>query len=221
MAEKTQGPGHGSEKQPGLLAQLGRWVGLRPGQADLLRYLLIMAVIGFMLMTFGGFLGRPGPVPAVPGREVAARSTQPSDRAGAPEGLFSYEQVLADELRRVLAQVDGAGRVDVTVSLGTGPTRVVATDSRTNSRRTEERDSGGGTRVINETDESGQMVILRTGGGPDQPLVLREERAQIAGVLVVADGARDARVRERLTRAAAVALGVSTHRIQVVPRAGD
>ena len=45
-----------------------------------------------------------------------------------------------------------------------------------------------------------------------------EEEQTTAGVLIVADGGADSAVRERLVRAASVALGVSAHKIEVFER---
>lgn len=203
---------------PGLLSLVGRWLGLKPGQHDLLRYLLLIGFLGLLYMLVGNLTPAAERTPEEPSNGFAVFGER-SSPAPADEGLLAYERALAAEVQRVLAALDGAGRVEVTVRLRRGPERILAADAQTNSRRTEEHDSAGGTRVVTEVSESGQTVILRTGGaGADKPLVLREERPQIDGVLVVAEGAFDPVVRARLVRAAAVALGIHAHRVHVAPR---
>jgi len=52
------------------------------------------------------------------------------------------------------------------------------------------------------------------------PILLEIKGPQVIGVLVVADGARDAFVREKLMQATATLLDVPLYKVQVMPREG-
>jgi stage III sporulation protein AG len=106
--------------------------------------------------------------------------------------------------------------VTVSITYRSGPRQDVVQDVSRTSRRTEEKDGGGTVRVTEEKQESVQAVMARP-GGQDQPVVSRQEAPEIAGVLVVASGARDPRVCEMLARSVQTLLGLPAHRVQVVP----
>ena len=65
-----------------------------------------------------------------------------------------------------------------------------------------------------------QSNVMSKDLNQDLPAVASRSRAEVAGVLIVAEGARDVRIRARLLDAAMVALNVPANRIQVVPADG-
>lgn len=210
----------------GLLARLPGWSG---PQGATLRLVLALGLVGVLLLYVADMLS-PGGAPAgrpaagVSAPEAPAGSVNSGVRPGAnPDGsspLVSHEQRLARELELVLGAVAGTGRVRVTVRLTGSPAQVLATENRKTSRSIREQDAGGGTRTTIDGDESVRPVVLSVDGRGDQPLTVREEAPGIAAVVVVAEGARNARVREDLYRAAAAATGAPLHRITVLPMEG-
>ncbi|HPU36274.1 MAG TPA: hypothetical protein PLA91_05715, partial [Bacillota bacterium] len=56
----------------------------------------------------------------------------------------------------------------------------------------------------------------RSENGEERPVVEREVAPQVAGVLVVAEGAGDSRIKARLFEATRVALGVDPQKILVL-----
>lgn len=170
-------------------------------------WLLLAGLVGVLLILAGSWLGeRRVQPPAPPGgdREVMA----PVAGAGS--------EVTPQDLEAILSRIAGAGEVTVSITYRSGPRQDVVQDVSRTSRRTEEKDPGGTVRVTEEEQESVQAVMARP-GGQDQPVVSRQEAPEIAGVLVVASGARDPRVCERLARAVQTLLGLPAHRVQVVP----
>lgn len=128
----------------------------------------------------------------------------------------SYEQALASELERLLSSIQGAGQVKVSVSLAKGPAYVFGHNTTNDTRTTEERDSDGATRTVQEATTSQQPVILRDGSQGERPLIAEEERPQVAGILVLAEGAGDSWVRLNLVRAVQALYPLPTHRITVL-----
>jgi len=148
---------------------------------------------------------------------------QTSLQEGAPireqpvNGMTAEEEQLGKKLCEMLKQVEGAGRVEVSVRLS-GTTRAeYAVNTTTGKKTTQEKDQAGGTRITTEDSGSGQLVMNRNGSGGEQPVVEREIAPQIAGVLVVAEGAGDARVKAKIFEATRVALGVDPQKILVLP----
>lgn len=143
-------------------------------------------------------------------------STDPSSTQDAPlltqrsEGS-SIKQSMQAELAVILAQIEGAGSVEVSVSLSSEGVKTYATNDRDERRQTEE--SGRSSTV----EESSTRDVAVSSG---TPLLLEEKMPEILGVLVVADGAQDPQVKENLANATATLLNISPHRVRVMPREG-
>lgn len=195
---------------------LTRWLGVKGPEARRLTYLLLLGGLGMLILLSDTWFGT-GPAAPAPARGTEVRVA--NEAAAAPDAgsdLTALESRLARDLQTTLSQVAGAGRVQVTVTLESGPAQVLAVDAKHQTRTVQERDTTGGTRTTADQDESSQTVVVHAPGG-DSPLVLRRERPKVAGVLVVAEGARSSRVQVALTQAAAAALGIYPHRVTVMP----
>ncbi|MGB9661659.1 MAG: hypothetical protein ACPL5F_06510 [Moorellaceae bacterium] len=140
-------------------------------------------------------------------------------RENAQEGeLFTVARALESELEAILEQVEGAGAVKVSVSLAATPVKEYATNTKATKRNTEEKDKTGGSRVTTETNEDGQLVLARSNTlQGEEPVVVRESKPQIQGVVVVAEGGSDPVVRARLTEAVQTLWALAPHQVQVLP----
>jgi len=116
----------------------------------------------------------------------------------------------------MLEQISGAGRVEVTIQLATSTHNDYAINSDTGLKTTMEEDQNGGTREITENTGSSIVVITGSSQGQEKPVVKREVAPEVAGVLVVAEGAREPVVKADLFRAVQVALGIQPHKIVVM-----
>ena len=110
-----------------------------------------------------------------------------------------YAERVEQRLAQVLAKIDGAGSVDVFVSVRSDGTVVIATES-----------------VVGEDGSVTTSPVLSGG----EPIVLEECNPEITGVLIVADGADDLNVRFNLLEAAASVLDIDQSIIKVYTR-GD
>lgn len=169
----------------------------------------VLIGIGLIILGSGG--GQP-PAPAV---EKAADSGGAADIAARKTMIAAEEEALAAKLQDMLEKIEGSGSVRVTVRLATSAREAYAINTTSGRKTTVEKDQGGGTRTINENSDSSQLVIARSGNG-DSPVVEMESASGVAGVLVVAGGAGNPRVKERLFEAVRVALNVDPHRIVVL-----
>lgn len=122
------------------------------------------------------------------------------------------EKDLADRLRRI----QGVGDVTVLITLESGPVYQYAENTDVTDRSTTETDSAGGQRNTKEVQTRVQTVMTRSGSG-EQALVTREIQPKVAGVIVIAKGAQEPLVRERIMRAVEAGLKLPLHRIQVLP----
>ncbi len=200
---------------PDWWQRLAAALGFKPQQAGMVRLLVIAVAVGILAMTvldsFGSQLGSGRPAGAT---EVMAPPGAPQDE------LARMEADIAAQLARTLAKVKGAGKVEVSVTLEAGPSVTAITDTRVDTTQTVEKAGDGSTRDIKTEQRQVNSLVSKNGNG-DTIAVARKDRAVIAGVVVVAEGARDARVAELLHNAAVTQLKISANRVMVVPREGE
>lgn len=184
-----------------------------------LPWLVVLFLFGVVLLTAGNLIPDEKEVgdPVISG-------LQEENQAGAveqknPADLALSEQDMEKKLEGILGAVDGVGSVSVTVSLENGPQKVYASNANTNERKIEENDSSGGHRITTETTENDQMVLAQPASmNGQQPVVVKELRPEIAGVLVVAEGAEDSEVKVILSRAVQTLLNIPAHRVVILPK---
>jgi len=172
--------------------------------------IVALICLGVALMVVPGiFLGKE------PALQPLAEAL-PSTGAGT-SALSELEKDLAGQVSQILSQVQGAGQVVVTVSLASGPEHNYAQNTSTVKSNVEEKDTSGGTRLTTETNEKIEVVFAQ---GKGEALVIKEMGPQIKGVLVVAEGAKDAKIRADLSSAVQTMLNLPAHRVMVLPKEG-
>lgn len=127
----------------------------------------------------------------------------------------SYEEVVEGKLTNILSQVKGAGAVIVNITWENSSTQEHAKNITTESKTIQEKDTAGGVRSTTETKESTQILVGKE-NGIDRPVLVREIKPIIKGVLVIADGAYDSNVKASLTKAVESGLGIPSYKITVL-----
>lgn len=116
-----------------------------------------------------------------------------------------YVETLTKQLSATLGKIKGAGKVSVLITFeDSGETIYATNDEKLVETVTD------GNKTTTETTEKSTVVIV---GG--KPLVERVLEPKVKGVLIVAEGGSDARVKVDLIRATQVALSVSANLIEV------
>lgn len=174
-----------------------------PGGGRYIVYLLAVAVcLGLLAFIW-------------PSAETGPRPDTPS-AAGQETGVNQARIALAADLERILSQINGAGKVQVSITLSSDGLRSYARNTQSDHRVTRETDSAGGDREVSEENESSDLAI--SGGSA---LLVEDNAPQVVGVLVVAEGAANNLVKEKLTAAVTVLLNVSPHQVRVETREGN
>ncbi|OGO78782.1 MAG: stage III sporulation protein AG [Clostridiales bacterium GWB2_37_7] len=126
-----------------------------------------------------------------------------------------YVSELEKRLTDILTEIQDAGKVSVMITLKTGTEIIPAKDESITDKTTDEKDVEGGTRNINEKNTTDQVVFMNDQGGTSKPLVLKEINPDIKGVIIVAEGAKDPKVKLQLTEAVQTVLDVPAYRVSV------
>lgn len=173
----------------------------------------IVVIIGIIIIIAGGtFLGgRPSEK-----KEAASRQTSNAEAAAMTTSALQSET--EDKLKALLSQMAGVGKVDVMITYSTSKESVPASDVKKSESSTEEKDSGGGTRSISQSDYDSTVVFEQNQGGDKKPVIVKELQPLVKGVAVVAEGAGSPEVKERIIETVRVLLDVPAHKVSVMER---
>nr|WP_297172268.1 hypothetical protein [uncultured Agathobaculum sp.] len=160
------------------------------------RALMIVLLAGVLLLASGGLFGGGG-------------QQLPDDTAAAEEvrqegfSLSAFEQ----DLNEKLAAIEGAGRVELMLSLDQTEEAVYAY----NTRRTDSDASG-------QSYES-DLTVVSDGSYGEKPVTVKNLFPVFRGAVVLCDGADDAQVRLALTQAVSTACGIGADKVTVLKMA--
>lgn len=122
-----------------------------------------------------------------------------------------YQQdSLEEKLEKILSNISGVGNVDVLITYNETEEVLPIYNKKDKKSITNESDSQGGTRIVEETDVSEEVVYQN-----DEVIVQKTVSPKIEGAIVVATGANNSIVKSSIIQAVEAATGLATHKIQV------
>lgn len=130
-------------------------------------------------------------------------------------GTGDFAEDLEEQLEEVLSEMADVGKVKVMITLQSSEELVVEKDEPLMRSNTNESDSAGGNRIINEID-SAQTTVYRTTGSDSEPYVIKTLSPQVEGVVVVAQGAGNGTVNQNITEMVQALFGIDAHKVKVV-----
>lgn len=173
--------------------------------------LVLFGVLGIILLLLGGVFDNQS------NKKSADATPDIVKNIPAPSMSRSYEEALEAKLANVLSQIRGAGSVTVSITLESSVAQEHAKNSIKETKTVQEKDTSGGVRTTTETKEN-EQILLGKENGTDKPVMIREVKPVIKGVLVIAEGAYDSNVKANLTKAVEAGLGIPTYKITVLPQ---
>jgi stage III sporulation protein AG len=127
-----------------------------------------------------------------------------------------YAKRLERDLKSILSKIEGVGNVEVLITLNSDEEVVAAMDVVQSSTTTNEKDSNGTVREVVQTESNNKIVTSQNLSGQNAPIVLKRLMPEIRGVIVVADGAKDPRLRYEISSAVQTALGIPAYKVRVI-----
>lgn len=131
-------------------------------------------------------------------------NTSTENNAEETEGniqAFSVEAV-EGRIEETLSRIDGAGRVQVMLTVSSGTKQIYAQDISVEQDDT-------------SLHKKSENVILAAGTGKQEPVLVQQVYPQFQGAVVIAPGGDDPSVRLKLTEAVAALTGLGTDKIIV------
>ena len=126
-----------------------------------------------------------------------------------------YVREMENRLKETLSAIEGAGRVEVMITLEDMGESVVEKDTVKESSDLQETDQEGGIRKDRKVQVSGETVY-KEGGSEKTPFIGKEITPKIAGVLVVAQGGENTVVKQNISEAVMALFQIDVNRIKVV-----
>lgn len=128
-----------------------------------------------------------------------------------------------DEIERkledILEKIDGAGDVKVMITYQDSGTQVVEKDKNTSENSLEESDRTGGVRNTKEQQLQESTVYEEADAG-NTPFVSKELLPKVEGILIVASGGDNQKVKQNISEAVLALFQVEAHRIKIVKMSG-
>ena len=128
-----------------------------------------------------------------------------------------------DEIERkledILEKIDGAGDVKVMITYQDSGTQVVEKDKNTSENSLEESDSTGGVRSTKEQ-QLQESTVYEDADAGNTPFVSKELLPKVEGILIVASGGDNQKVKQNISEAVLALFQVEATRIKIVKMSG-
>lgn len=126
-----------------------------------------------------------------------------------------YKEQMESELEEMLENVDGISHVKVMITLSGSQEEVVLKDTpcsqETSSVSNDENQENSSQVSSEET-----TVLTENGDGSTSPYVLKVQKPDVEGILIIADGVENAETITQITEAAEALFGIPVHKIKVM-----
>ena len=124
------------------------------------------------------------------------------------------ESSLEEKLEQILSKIQGVGEVKVCINYSESSEIVAMYNESSKINNTEESDTSGGTRKIQETDTQ-KDIIYKEENGEKIPITQKIIQPKIEGAIITAKGAENATTKTNIVQAVEAVTGLATHKIQV------
>lgn len=150
------------------------------------------------------------------GKSAQASEEPDSFRQEAGGDAFSYTVYWEEKLKKALSRIEGAGEVEVLITLRESEERVLEKDIPEHVSETSETDAEGGSRIISERRLEEATIYTVNEAGQDVPYVRKVIQPVVEGVVVIAQGGDSEIVKQNIIETIQVLFGIEANKIRVV-----
>ena len=118
------------------------------------------------------------------------------------------------KLEGILEKIQGVGAVEVFINYSESSEVIAMYNENSKVSTTEESDTSGGTRKIQETDTQ-KDIIYEEVDGEKTPITQKIVQPKIEGAIITAKGASNINTKTNIIQAVEAVTGLATHKIQV------
>ncbi|MCM1387521.1 MAG: hypothetical protein NC231_09345 [Bacillus sp. (in: Bacteria)] len=129
---------------------------------------------------------------------------------------LSYTDYWEQKLQQALCRIEGAGSVEVLITLKESEEKVLEKDVPEEISETLETDAEGGSRTITERRQEETTVYTVNEAGQNVPYVSKVIQPVVEGVVVIAQGGDSEIVKQNIIETIQVLFGLDANKIRVV-----
>lgn len=157
--------------------------------------------------------------------ETGAKEKAETKKTALEEGDFNnnssydldvYVTNLEKRVEKIVSGMEGVGEVRVMITVSDAGTEILECNREITTSNLEETDNAGGSRKNTENGQREEVVYRKDADGNEIPYVVRRKLPEVTGVVVTAQGAGNAKVKENIIGAVGVLFNLNEHRIKVI-----
>jgi len=184
------------------------------------KYLIIVALVALLLLILGnGFMTSNDTIENhMTDTLEQTNEAEETISKDSPSELIvtELEESYEKDLQKMLNNIQGVSEVEVMVNLDSTNIKVYETNLIKGQQITNESDTNGGIRKVEDQTEETQVVLVRQ-GDQEVPLLVQTEKPKVRGVFVVAKGVDHSEVKMWVIEAVSRVLDVPSHKVSVMP----
>lgn len=178
--------------------------------------ILLIAISGLLLIVLSFPESSPGSK-NLSKDDTAKGSSGVTDRNTDWYDTDEYKRKLESELEEMLESADGLSNVKVMITLSSSQEEVVLKDTPCSQ---ETSFLSGDENQENKSQVSSEetTVLTENENGSTSPYVLKVQKPDVEGILIIADGVENVEKVTQITEAAEALFGIPVHKIKVMKR---
>ena len=145
------------------------------------------------------------------------RGREQEEKDAEASALSAYEKQLEERVTELLRMTEGVGEADVMIVLKSSGEKIIHEDQKRRRASSEETDSAGGTRKTVD-EEAEKSAVFVENGSEKEPIVEKELRPAVEGVVISAQGGGNASVKTEISEAMQALFNIPAHKIKVLKR---
>ena len=127
---------------------------------------------------------------------------------------INISKELETKLENILSKIEGVGKVNVCINYSESSEVIAMYNENSKVSTTEETDTSGGIRKIQENNEQ-KDIVYKEENGEKIPITKKVIQPKIEGAIITAKGANNSSTKTNIIQAVEAVTGLATHKIQV------
>ena len=179
-------------------------------------FLVIVLIITIVIINYiwNGNKGSNKTLTNTAGKQLATTQSSQSKQNSNNSQNTTNSNNLEQRLEEILSNINGVGNVKVFINYSESSETVAMYNENSKTSVTEETDTSGGVRKVEETDLQ-KEIVYQEDSGSKTPIVQKTTEPKIEGAIITAKGASNINIKTSIIQAVEAATGLATHKIQV------
>jgi len=187
---------------------------LKGGKNKNFSNLVLIFLVGVILVITASFFNSSGSSSTKNDAVTNKNNLETANTTAA--SVDAYEQDMNNQLKSLLSQIDGVGKVTVMITFESGEETVPAVNNNEGSSTTEDNNNGQKSTTTQGTSAS-TVVTTNEQDGSTKPLIVKTYKPKVSAVAVVAEGADNSLTELRITKTVMDLLNITDTKVNVLP----